>query len=328
MAQPFDPTRWNLAGRATAVQRRIDYGARNAWVPFDVSGTGTLIFSNESEAVSELRWFDRKGKPVQGYPAVQGVAPSLSPDGKRLVMYDPPNPGIFLLDLLRGTKTRLTSNGADGSPYFSPDGNTLVFSRNDDLFTKSIDDMRPEQSLGQSNVQGPTGWSPKGDEILYTRFSDDRMADVWVLPLTGDRKPRPVIQTRYNERTARFSPDGKAVAYASDVSGRSEIFITDYPAAVKRRQISGDGGINPVWRKDGRELFFLTPDPQTMMAVDVQPGDSLASGIPRVLFALPPSAAFYFDVTGDGQQFVIAHSQIPFEIVVNVILNWPGLIAH
>src|SRR5262249_7214527 len=160
-------------------------------------------------------------------------------------------------------------------------------------------------SLGQSNVQGPTGWSPKGDAILFTRFTDDRIGDVWVLPLTADRKAQPVMQTKYNERTGRFSPDGKAIAYASYVSSRSEVFSTDCLAAVKRRQIPRDGGISPVWRKDGRELFVLTLDTRAMMAVDVKPGDSLESGIPRVLFALPPGTGFYFDVTADGQQFVI-----------------------
>ena len=154
--------------------------------------------------------------------------------------------------------------------------------------------------------------------LLYVHRSPETIEDLWVLPLTGDRKPAPFAHTPFIEREGRFSPDTRWIAYTSFKSGRAEVYVRPFPARGGNYQVSRDGGSQPMWRGDGRELFFLSPD-RKLMAAGVRTASSFEASIPSALF---PTAATGFAVTQDGQRFLLnvpepSGSAVPLTVVMN-----------
>jgi len=147
--------------------------------------------------------------------------------------------------------------------------------------------------------------------------------------MVGDRKISPVVQTPSNERAAVVSPDGKKVAFISDQTGQFEIYVKDFPVGPRTQRVSLQGGTGPLWSKDGKELFFETLDSKTIIAADVLPSGSLRFGPPHALFSIPdPIVGVIFDVTADGQRFLIPQPKNPKDLGINVILNWPALLQN
>jgi len=227
------------------------------------------------------------------------------------------NSDIWVIDLSRGTTNRVTTDpGDDIRPVLSPDGSRVAFGRGGSFYQKSASGAGEEERLGDGQ---PMDWSPDGRFISHYRD-----LDLWALPLFGDRTSVLVAGGKFNERRGRFSPDGKWVAYESNVSGRFEIYLQSFPPNADQVQmISVNGGDSAYWRGDGKELFFHSPDDH-IMAVDVRSGPVPAPSVPRPLFRLPADVNNgRFVVTPDGRRFLVPlEVQKPKPGEVMMMLNW------
>ena len=219
-----------------------------------------------------------------------------------------------MINLTRGNSTRFTFDaGQDEVGVWAPDGNSVVFNSNRggtvfNLYQKHAAGIEPEQLLLQSDhSKVPEHWSADGTMLLYQDVDPKTAFDLWVLPLTGDKKPRPVVRSPFNDMQGRFSPDGHWIAYTSTETGRPEIYVLSFPTAAQRIPISTASGSRPRWRRDGRELFFVTgnpPDAQ-MMAVDigVSADGTLTAGLPHKLFDFAMGGGY--EAAPDGQRFLM-----------------------
>jgi Tol biopolymer transport system component len=236
-----------------------------------------------------------------------------------------------LVDIQRDVLVRFTFNSAnDTNPVWSPDGARIVFSSNrkavSDLYVKRSNGAGPEQLLLETSVdsKSPADWSADGRVLLYTTGSD-----IWALPLTDDLKPFPVLKTPFQAHGAQFSPDGKWIAYASNESGRFEIFVQPFPPGPGKWQISNSGGTQPRWRRDGKELFYIAPNNALMAApYKITPdGRSIESGPPRILFSTrmvresAPNGAHYV-VSSDGLRFLVDTVVEEPTPQITIIRNW------
>jgi len=319
LAQPFDARRLETTGDAFPIAEQIQHIPALGRGVFSVSENGVLAYQTGSATGNlQLTWFDRSGKPlgVLDDPA-PNANPKLSPDGKRLavVITDPQtgHPDIWLYELARGIKTRFTFDPAgEREPIWSPDGSRIVFTSNRkghfDLYQKSANGAGSEELLLESNFdKAPSSFSPDGRFLLYSAVDPKTKADLWVLPLGGDRKPFPFLQTEFTESFGQFSPDGRWIAYRSDESRGGEIYVAPFPGPGGQRQVSTAGGRQPRWRGNGKELFYLSPDDKMMAAEVNGQGATLEVGAVRPLFEARQSVTggFLYDVTGDGQRFLI-----------------------
>ena len=344
MAQSFDPTRSQLLGEPSIVAEGVlnfpDEGGPTAYAAFSTSANGHLVYLPGKVSVAQLGWYDRAGKSV-GSVGSAGLSsePSQSPDGKRLAFgrTDTQASDIWMLDLTRDTTTRFTFDaGVDVCPVWSSDGDRIVFSSNRDggifkLYQKISSGAGSDELLLKTDHNTfADDWfaGEAGEFLLYESDSPSTRFDLWVMPLTGERKPYPFLQTEFNETHSQFSPDGRFVAYVSDESGRAEVYVQTFPASGGKWQISNGGGDQPQWRGDGRELFYIAPD-KTLMAVPIVSGDSLEPGAPVALFATRITSSSltgdrnHFVVTTDGQRFLVNNlldegNKSP----ITFVLNW------
>ena len=243
---------------------------------------------------------------------------------------------VWVHDIERGGMTRLTFEGSNGTPAWTPDGTQVVFGSDrgggsPNLYLKSADGSGQARRLMTSpQLQVAGGFSPDGQELAFLQGGD-----IWVLPLEGDHEPRPLLETRFGEKFPAFSPDGRWLAYISDESGGNEVYVIPYPDAGKRYQISSGGGGGPVWSANGRELYYHRPKERTrgnelllVFAVDIQTEPEFRPGIPRELFEGRYTATTpvrNWDVTSDGQRFVMMREDERPTVEateMNLILNW------
>ncbi|MGD0956543.1 MAG: protein kinase [Candidatus Acidiferrales bacterium] len=350
MAQPFDTSRLELAGDAIPLAERVSNTSLSA------SGTGVLVYVAGEQQIPDsvvkgnirgkLTWFDRQGKILRtaGDPTLYRTL-SLSPDGKRVAL-EAPSPqdfdvtNIWLYEFGRGIRTRFTfDSGWDTSPIWSPDGSQIAFasSRNGnglfDLYLKPSNLADDDQLLFKSSESKiVSSWSRDGRLLFYGEAG--KTSHLWLLPLSGgtERKPVEIEQTRFNEAMGRFSPDGRWIVYSSDESGKDEIYVRPFevtsvagssadgkPVAGKW-MVSKDGGTSPLWRGDGREIFFLSPDGMAT-AVDISTSGGFQAGTPKPLFKVPTGVLFW-DVSADGKRFLMpapstSNVQRPFTLVLN-----------
>lgn len=288
---------------------------------FSASTNGALSYRSASGGAFQLTWFDRSGKQL-GVEPVPGPmqAPNLSRDGKRVVLQinsGPSKNDISILDLVRGTNMRVTFDGNSARPFFSPDGNRLVFVREGNIYVKAASGTGAEDRLEAGE---PTDWSADGEHLFFIRDGD-----LWSLSMK-DRKTTRVVTGRGNDRRGRFSPDSKWFAYESDESGRFEIYVQKFPPSGERVQVSANGGDSAWWRSDGRELFFNTPD-RKLMSVDIRPGNAFDASPPKALFEIPGQVNNgRFIATLDGQRFLMPLQRQDQAQPLTVILNWPSAI--
>ena len=255
------------------------------------------------------------------------------------------NPGnLWIVDLLRGSRIRFTSNEStrdslDQMPVWSPDSASVAFASNREgrlfqLYRKSVDRQDPEERLLKTDHSDrPTDWSPDGRSLVYDEVGPTNSSDIWVLPLTGDRTPLPVLQSKFNEGQGRLSPDGRWLAYTSDETGRRQIYIQPFPATGARLSVSVDGGTHPQWRHDGKELFYLDLE-RRIVAVPIGRASALPDvGVPHVLFStsvvpeLPLTGTFY-SVRADGERFLVSNvDEAPQSLPITVVLNWTAGLA-
>jgi Tol biopolymer transport system component len=343
MAQRFDATRLALSGQAMAVAERVAFeggevAPTGTLAAFAVSDTGTLVF--EASRTSRLVWFDRAGRKTRilADPAPYGSGVHLSPDGSQasVVVTDSREAtNVWLFDVARGVRTPLTtsglvSSGVSPGSIWSPDGSQVVFGSTPkgprDLFQKASNGADPENVLLADDFNKfPEDWSPDGQFLLYMRSArgSSSTPDIWVLPLSGDRKPFPFIETPFFELAGRFSPNGRWVAYNSNESGRSEVYVKPFPGPGGRVRISTGGGDNARWRRDGKEIFYL--ERNTLMAAAVTAnGSRLDAGPVQRLFDVPTVDGYWpYDVSPDGQSFLV---NTPEGAVspVTIVVNWPA----
>jgi Tol biopolymer transport system component/predicted Ser/Thr protein kinase len=332
MAVPFDPQRLAITGAAVPVVHGILSSGGVAQYSF--SSTGALVYvpGSVQEAQSRLVWIDRKGaeQPVAA-PAHNYVLPRVSPDGKRVaVNIEEADGQIWVYDVDRETLTRLTfEGGASIDPVWTPDGKRIAFKGADNrLFWQPADGSTTAEALTSAELAGnnvPGSWSPDGQVLAFMEINRDTGYDLYTLPLK-DGKPQPFLRTASVETAPRFSPDGRFIAYASDESGRIEIYVRSYPGPGGKWQISSEGGSEPVWNPKGRELFYRAGN--KMMAVDVTVQPTFSAGKPRTLFEgpyLPTPRSFPdYDVSPDGQRFLMLKpsEQTSSLTQIVVVQNW------
>ena len=266
---------------------------------------------------SQLQWLDRDGRQIATLGGLEDYGNmELSPAGDQLAVALMDNSAgtrdIWLYDVVEGSRTRFTSNPADENwMIWSPDGRRVVFNRfegNAFGLYQTLSDGSGAEELLISDADGkwPVSWSPDGETILYVTNSRGTGNDLWALPLSGDRTPYPIFQSRSAENWASFSPDGRWIAYSSTETGRAEIFVTAFPLSERRWRISTGGGSQSRWRRDGEELFYLAAD-QTLTAVEFQiQGSDFEVGPERKLFEIrPPWLSYRAYHPTDGASFLV-----------------------
>jgi Tol biopolymer transport system component len=333
MAQPFDAKALKLTGDAFPVAEGVGTSATRIMLgTFSASDTGVLVYGTGTPPNRQYAWFDRAGKELSRVaPIGQFGDVALSVDGTRAAVRQDTanNADIWILDLVRGVPSRLTFDpGVEQYPVWSPDGSHVAFRSSrggvGDIYQKLASGVGAEELLLKSGAgKFPTDWSRDGKFLLVTDINPKTKYDISVLPLTGDRKLTPVIQTDFNEAIARFSPDGRWIAYQSDDTSKPDIYIQSFPPSGGKAQISTGGGSWPHWRGDGNELFYLAPD-RKLMAVPIKHG--AADSLPRALFETQIeayTAPNRYDVTADGQRFLVnVPVGAPVTTPLTVVMNW------
>jgi len=343
-AQPFDPKRRALSREPVAVAERVEDSAVPGMLGFSVSGTGVLVYGYSTIAGGlQLNWVDRHGRVLQtAGPLANYRGIDLSPDGthvaahrhERAVQGD-----VWVTELTRGTTSRFTFDATqeNSSPVWSPDGQSIAYAslRGDKwgIYRKPSNNAGSEEQLLESkDTVLPESWSPDGQSIVYTQFSS-RAPDLWRLPLTGERKPVALLNSLFVETFGQVSPDGRWLAYASNETGTGEIYVQRFGSGSGKWQVSTSGGNYPRWRRDGRELFYLSFVGAKMMAVEITTtGDRFEAGTPVELFEsgffnLTHNGPYYgYGVSPDGERFLIAQSPSaggqPSSPPIIVVVNW------
>ena len=335
MARPFDPGTRQFTGDPFVVSDQV--GQNLGYTSFSASTTGVIAYARGgTRPVSQLTWLDRSGRPLGtvGEPG-DYFNIALSPDEKRvavtLLTGTPENRDVWLIDIPRSVSSRLTSDPAnDVLPAWSPDASRIVFGSARQpfgIYVRTASGGGTDELLlkGEEGTN-PIDWSRDGRFILYFVQSPGSGFKLGVLPTDGDKKPYPLTETRFNNDHGAFSPDVKWVAYTSNESGREDVYVQAFPGTGGSYRVSRNGGTQPMWRGDGRELYFLAPD-STMMAAAISTENGFEAGIPQPLFA---SGAVNFTgnrrqyaVTKDGQRFLInLPQQRATPTPLTVVVNW------
>jgi len=339
-AVPFDPEALEITGDPVPVLNSVTTKASGA-ASFAFSSGGSLVYvpgtATMSPRASTVVWVSRNGAElasVVGQALDNPTNPRLSPDARRLALAagQDNERRIWIYDLEGHPGEPLTLEGNDAHPIWNPDGTRIAFASTRDgassLFSIPADGSKldPEPLLTSSAARVPTDWSPDGGELIFSEHRPETAGDVFALPIDGDREPRVLLGASSRERGARLSPDGGLLAFESNVTGRGEIWVVPYAGLGAPIRISPHGGTEPVWSRDGRELFYLNGD--SMMAVAIQREPELRFEAPEELFNEPYFHNFRpsYDVAPDGRFIMVQrdtageHPEMANSMVV--ILNW------
>jgi Tol biopolymer transport system component/predicted Ser/Thr protein kinase len=335
MAAAFSPQRLEVTGTAFPVVEGVLQFPVNGVAQYSLSSTGSLVYvsGGVQSAQSKLVWVNRNGReePIAA-PPHSYLNQRLSPDGRRIaVTITELESQIWLYDLSRETLTRFTFDGNENNAAaWTPDGKRIAFASTEGqvhLHWQLADGGGGlEGFTGGSYNQVPMSWSPDGKLLAFIEINPTSGYDIWVLRLS-DRKAEPFLQTQFNETVPRFSPDGHWLAYISDESGRYEVYVQPYPGPGGKWQISTEGGTEPVWNPNGRELFYRSG--QKIMTVEITTQPGFVAGKPRMLFEGPysptPLTNPNYDVSSDGQRFLMlkpSEQEQSAPTQINVVLNW------
>jgi eukaryotic-like serine/threonine-protein kinase len=342
MAQPFSTRKLQPAGDAFPLVENVQVNSDFDQALFSVSENGVLAYpEGTAQGAAELVLLNRDGKQLK-LLAERGDfrGPVLSPDGKRflvgIVDSHDGSQDFWIYDLGRDVKTRFTfSRDTKGPAVWSPTGAEIVFSETDKgSFTlrrkasNGAGNEDPVRTVDEGKIEGlPGSWSGDGRYIALTVEGNPMQpvpSEIWVFPF-GDRKPYPFIHGAFDVASPRFSPDARWLAYVSNESGRSEIYVTPFPAKNTKVQISSTGGNWPVWRQDGKEIYYVDPAGELTAAEIKIKSSELTVGKTQQLFqqSFVESSGQPFDLSMDGQQFLVNRVGEPgMAKPVTVILNW------
>jgi serine/threonine protein kinase len=344
MAQPFDVTTFGLSGEAVTVGERVQMNTATIRASaFSVSSTGALVYQQGTAGGgnSQVVWSDRGGrKTVVLTERLPYRDVWLSPNATHasVSVFDEKGSGgsdIWIIDAVRGLRTRFTFGPSDEfSGLWARDGVSMVFNsrRNGplDLYRKAANGTGDEELLLADQFdKTPTSWSPNGQFLLYNVVSVQGRGALWVLPMAGERKPFPFVDTEFDQAWGQFSPDGRWVAYNSNESGRAEIYVAPFPGPGAKWQISNTGGLYPRWKGDGKELFYWAEG--RMMAASVRGGAERVDveAVHSLFETRPPGGGVrsFYDVSADGQRFL--HSTLAEDTpdtALTLLTNWPALL--
>ncbi len=336
-ASAFNADRLEVTGTPVPVLEGVDGDPTSGVVHYGIANNGTLVYI-PGEVAGGPRFmavFDTTGKSSQLAPEAQLYSePRISPDGKRLavVIHSGKDSDVWVFDVVRSTLSRLTFGGTNRTPTWSPDGKRIAY------FTSATEvggkiHMRHADGSGEADLisQGlgrayVDNYARDGSALILDRSGvQGNQSDIWVLPLSGDRKPWPFLATQYDEWQASLSPDGKWLSYISNESGTYQVYVQPFPNRGGKWQVSTQGGTEPRWSPDGRTLYYTSG--QRMMAVSVSTSSGFVVGQPRQLFdkyqALPVDSGISYDVLPNGQGFVTTLSKNPSAYQqIRVVLNW------
>ncbi len=332
LAQQFDAERGETKGEPFTIADNVLQLPDTGLAAFSASEAGVLAYQAPVAVSSRLLWRDRQGNQAGsiGEPGAYRN-PRLSPDGKRVaveIVDASGNLDLWLIDVARGVPTKFTFDaGRDSAPVWSADGKSIAWQGNAHMYRKATNDG-PEESL-KDEPWIPDDSIPDGTALLC---HPPTPRQIWLLPLAGaDRAPRAIVEGRGVVTHARVSPDGKWLAFASNNSGRFEVYLKDLSTPAEPQQLSPEGGIQPKWRNDGKEIFYLALD-GTLMAVPVTLGPLVEVGRPSPLFETRVEATtgvfwHQYDVARDGRFLVNTPEGVTAPLTV-VVVNWPALVEQ
>ena len=328
-AASFDANDVEVTGDPVRVLEGVATHPTNGRAEFSLSRDGSLLYAPGEPLGTQFRvvWVDRTGRATTLVDEPRPyVTPSISPDGRLLaVSTNDANMSVWRYDMAQGALTRIVSGGNNTRPVWTPDGKRVAFWSDRegawDIFSIDVDGSGPARMLLEGEIdQGPLSWAPDGRTLLFAQIDARTGNALWLL--TDDGKTVPILTTTANEGPGEIAPDGRWMAYQSDESGRPEIYVCTFPDAASRSRISVDGGTEPRWNPNGRELFYRNRN--KMMLVDVDSGDSLVVGRPQLLFESDAYTRSMYDVSADGERFVMIEpsgaAQLPTELVL--VQNW------
>jgi serine/threonine-protein kinase len=343
LAVPFDLARREVTGGPFEVLDGVLMSRNTGAANFDLSQRGDLTYvpGAVEGGGRTLVWVDRTGKeqPLP-LPPASYLYPRLSPDGRSLaVEVEGPNHDFFVYDFERGVLSKMTTDGESHDPVWSPDGSRLAYRSwllgGMTMWMMPADRSGAPQRLNPSGTrESPVSFSPDGRYLTFDSKHADTGDDAWALPMRGSDRPLPLAQSRFGEGSAKFSPDGRWVAYSSDESGRPEVYVQAFPGPGARIQVSSSGGIDPVWRRSGGELYYRSSG--TMMVVAYTSDATFRPSAPKLLWkasysagngascGMPGVSSSNYDVAADGSRFLMVKEQTgPLDSSkVVVVLNW------
>ena len=358
VATPFDVATGSLEQSAVPLLEHVQTSQFGGTYFAFAAGTGTLVYVPAGTAMAErtLLRVDREGRAASLIEARAGYeTPALSPDGRKLAVTISSMTGsdIWILDLERGTRVRFTAGDTSAFPVWAPGGSRLAFQSTApgpwNLFWKPLDGTSESQpllkvpdgappgswpnpganllpgtlpTLSGASPQFPASWAPDGSALAFHERTANGERDIWVV--SPGKDPAPFLMTPFDERSPRFSPSGRWLAYVSDEAGRTDVFVQPFPGPGPKWLVSTEGGTDPVWSRDGRELFYRRGD--QVLAASVAPKEEFSPGRPRRLFELRFDTGDNgpnYDVSPDGKWFVVTRSEkamAPGEL--HIVLNW------
>jgi serine/threonine protein kinase len=340
LAQRFDPQTLRLSGEPVAIAEQVERTPGSFRGAFSVSSTGVLAYRSIAE--TQLAWYDRAGRPFGSInPPGPFANPALSPDEQRIAVgrldSDTGTSDIWVIDANGLSAPLRFTNGVapDEMPLWSPDGSRIVFKSRTGVYERIASGGKDDALLEDIGAFGnPLDWSADGRWLIYQAADQRANLDLWMLP-PGGGKPVVALQTRHQEGQARLSPDGRWLAYVSNESGRNEIYVRTLSNEQQVHRVSVDGGLEPRWRGDGRELFYLALD-RSLMSVAIRGGAALDAGPPERLFATRMSPVFnpsytrnQYVASRDGQRFLINQpAVVSTSPPITVVVNWLELLRQ
>jgi serine/threonine-protein kinase len=337
LAAPFDVSTGRINGEATVVESAVAVKSTGA-ADYGVSSNGSLVTVTSAglNRQSALGWVSRDGTMVGELLNRAGTRiffPRLSPDGSRVVYQRGPVDGdLWTRDIERGTDTRITDEGiANLYPAWGPGPSSLTFTSNRTgsfaMFTQDVDAARPPALFEATPAARLAGnWSRDGRWLVFYELNPQTSRDIWMRSADRSAQPTPLIVTKFNERSPQISPDGQWLAYLSDQSGNDQVYVTPFPTGGRVIPVSTAGGREPVWSRDGRELFFRVGE--EMWGVAVSGGTAFSVGKPRLLFKarfdLDPNQVGHanYDVSPDGQRFLMVRTAQSGSAPLTLVQNW------
>jgi Tol biopolymer transport system component len=351
MARPFDPGKLDLTGDGVPLAEKIQTDPLFSNAMFSVSEKGALLYQKwEGGLAHSLLLFDRSGKRLRDLgPTAPVSAPRFSPDGKSIaydfISTDAGKQELWIQDIDSGNRTRLVSDSLNiiaHSPVWSPDGTRLAYAaiRNGNrvIFIKSVNQISAEQERWDASTNSfafyiaATDWTPDGKWLVLTERPMSIGQRVSLLSVQGKEGTVPLLEVKDAAvNSGEVSPDGRWMAYASDESGKLEIYVTSFPKPAGKLQVSTAGGVTPRWRRDGKELYYVAPDKNLMVAELKESAGSLEVVSTRPLFEVPQvlyltaAGVSQYDVTRDGNLFAVdSVNSESSSTPLSLVLNWPA----